>query len=338
MVSFLYPFVRYKPHNSRTGAMQASELLLTSRLPNGNDGLQKLLSNIDIPELWDFTHLHNVVLGILPLDLPTEIIKLSHRTHIDATDVQGRTSLCWAALRGDVDAVQTLLVAGANLDIVGKDGRTALNCAIMSKNISCVQSILLAGGNVHQKDRMGENALSTAAWSADSPEIIKLLVLSGADPMKPNPGGVTPLQSTACLNHAGNAQTLIDLGSDPNSSDHNGDTPLFETIYYGCMEVMDVLLNQPIDFSHRNKQGYTILHVLALYANSSMLHKLKPHLQRVDINIKDAKGRTAIEVMNDRVTVDELFCKQFNEFWSGLEMRSDTASVDSWASALEHLP
>jgi len=66
-----------------------------------------------------------------------------------------------------------------------------------------------------------------------------------------------------------------------------------------------------------------LLHYTVIATHST---KLTPHLQLVDINIKDANGRTAIEAMNDRITIDELFYKEFDEFWISLEMRSDTTS------------
>lgn len=321
--------------------MDASQHLFWRKKSNSKDfreELSSLLSKIDIVALWNFSHLHKVVLGILPLDLSTELRRLAHRSHIDTTDFQGRTALHWAASRGDFDAVQTLLLAGANQHLIDVAGRTALHFAVISGSAKCVDLLLFAGANVFVIDKIGDNPIMISAWANDCPEVINLLVSAGAQVTSRTITGVTPLQSAACVNHVQNASTFLSLGADPNASDNNGDSPLFETIYYGCMEVMDILLKQDIDHSHRNRNGWTVLHVLALYGTVDIMNQVVPYISGVDVAWRDGKGRRAIEALEDRIEADEEFRAVFQAWWASIaeDLRDeDENSEASYASALE---
>jgi ankyrin repeat protein len=279
-----------------------------------------------------------VVLEILPLDLSIVLKKVAHRSHINATDNLLRTPLSWAAIRGNFDAVQTLLLAGADPHTTDIEGYSALHLAVISGNLRCLDLLLIDGAQVHAKAKGGDNCVSIASWATDSPEMIEMLVIAGADFMNRNKGGVTPLQSSACLNFPGNAKALLNLGADVNAFDNNGDTPFFETMYYGCMEVMDILLKQNVDHSHRNKAGLSALHVLALYGNVDIFNRVSSSLTIIDTRLRDSKGRTAIEALEDRPLLEEEFHLAFQNYWRELELTADEQSEDSFASALETQP
>ena len=217
-----------------------SEALLSRERPSDTEKLSELIHNIDIPSLWNFEHLHKVVLGFLPLNLMSEISKLNHISHIDCVNNQNRTALYWAALRGDREAVQVLLVAGAKPHTVDTRGSSTLHLAIFAESLDCVNLLIAAGADVHLSKDDGDKPIIMAAYSSDNPAIVRALVSAGADLMSRSDIGGTPLQYAAGLNHSENVQALIELGADINVSDTYGDTPLFEALYSDCTEAAEV--------------------------------------------------------------------------------------------------
>ena len=295
--------------------------------------LSTLLSNIDLPTLWNMSRLHQVVLGLLSLDLSTELRKMSHCSHINVTDTMGRTPLHWAAHRADYDAMQTLLLAGADRQRVDSEGRTPLHLASASGDIKCVKILVLGGIQVNVSDLRGDSPMLVAAWGQDEPGIIRLLASVGGDVMCRNANGVTALQSAACLNHPNNIREFLDLGADPNAFDQNGDTPLFETIYYECKEAMEVLVGQHIDVSHCNRKGWNLLHVLALYGTVETFGLVRHLLGSSELAQQDSMGRMPIEALRSRTVVEQEFLDLFTKYLANRDDTSDATSEDSFVTA-----
>ncbi|KAI9685535.1 MAG: hypothetical protein M1822_004393 [Bathelium mastoideum] len=323
-----------------TDALSVSEVILSRQRPSDIQKMSELIPNIDIPSLWNFSHLHKVVVGILPLNLPSEISNLSHDSHIDCVDIQNRTALHWAALRGDYEAVQVLLAAGAKQHMINMQGASALHLAIFAGSLDCISILIAAGADVHLRTNRGDNPMMIAAWTSDNSAIIRALISAGADPMSRNRARVTPLQYAAKLNRAENVKAFIELGADVNASDMDGDTPLFMALYYGSTEAMEVLLQQRIDFSHQNKYGWTVLHALALYGTADTLIKIEPHISDVSIAVRDIKGRTALEALDDQPLCNADFRAKFQALIERLDEAGMTDSDsgdsdDSFNSAIE---
>jgi len=64
---------------------------------------------------------------------------------IDSHDTDGDTPLHVMAWRNDLEAVQLLVAAGANVNAVGDMGETPLHVAVRSGNVAMVEVLLGAG-------------------------------------------------------------------------------------------------------------------------------------------------------------------------------------------------
>ena len=79
---------------------------------------------------------------------------------IDKTDEKGKTPLTLSCERVCVENVVTLLIHGANLDLLDRHGRSALTCAIRGYNIfplyviKTVKALVRYGCNVNQRARL----------------------------------------------------------------------------------------------------------------------------------------------------------------------------------------
>ena len=99
---------------------------------------------------------------------------------VTATEPDGTTALHYAAHRGDLDTVETLLAAGASVDAVTRYGVRPLALAAENGDAAVVRRLLAAGADPNGSQPGGETALITAARTGDA-ETIRALIAQGAD-------------------------------------------------------------------------------------------------------------------------------------------------------------
>lgn len=120
------------------------------------------------------------------------------------------------------------------LDEIGRylyAGDTALHIAAAAYELEIVQQLIAAGANVHAQNRFGYAPLhSAAAGNPNSPRwnpqrqaaAIRALVKAGADPNATDKRGVTPLHIAVRTRCAIAVQTLVECGADPGRRNKNG--------------------------------------------------------------------------------------------------------------------
>jgi ankyrin repeat protein len=94
--------------------------------------------------------------------------------------LSGDTPLHLFSLRGDLEAVQVLLSAGADISAIGEREDTALFSAIMGENIDVVKYLVEHGCPLDHRNEDGKTALDFAkslnlANALGNPEVIPLL-------------------------------------------------------------------------------------------------------------------------------------------------------------------
>jgi len=141
---------------------------------------------------------------------------LKQGADVGAPQGDGMTALHWAAERGDAELAEMLLYAGANLAAVTRVGQyTPLHLASKAASAPAVQVLLKAGANVAAVTRpSGVTALHLAAASG-SAAVITLLLERGADVnAKEAEWGQTPLIFAAAQNRADAIRALVAAGAD----------------------------------------------------------------------------------------------------------------------------
>jgi ankyrin repeat protein len=120
--------------------------------------------------------------------------KIPKKRERPGIDRLGRTELHYAASRGDVAGVQTLLAAGAKADLPDDNGWTPLHFATQAHSVEASEALLAAGASVDSQDSDGNTPLSNAVFnSCGRGELIALLRRHGANPYLANIHGVSPL-------------------------------------------------------------------------------------------------------------------------------------------------
>jgi ankyrin repeat protein len=158
-----------------------------------------------------------------------EVLEIeSNRPDVNANDNHGIAALIDASLKGDRQAVELLILEGANLDARDRLGDTALMNAALKGHLEIVELLISKGADAGLKDNSGNTALmDSAKYARDSAcEIITLLVDNGVDVNAKNKLGLTALIYAAQGGHVENIGCLIAAGADVNAKSKSGETAL----------------------------------------------------------------------------------------------------------------
>ena len=105
---------------------------------------------------------------------------LATKTTVNATEADGMTALHWAARADDVETVQLLIRAGANVSAANRYGITPLSLAATNGNAVIARTLLKAGANANAVTGDGETVLMTAAHTG-SADVVNALLERGAN-------------------------------------------------------------------------------------------------------------------------------------------------------------
>jgi ankyrin repeat protein len=149
-----------------------------------------------------------------------------------------------AAMRGDLEAVRTLVRSGADVNEAQGDGMTALHWAADRGDVQLANLLLFAGASVDAGTRIGlYTPLHIAAREA-RPGVVTALLAAGADPMaRTTNSGATPLHLAASSGNPEIVSAILAQGVDPNVTEGAwGQTPLIFAAANNRTEAVRVLL------------------------------------------------------------------------------------------------
>jgi ankyrin repeat protein len=150
-----------------------------------------------------------------------------------------------AAMDGNRTAVADLLKQGADVNGPQGDGSTALHWAADREDLEMMQMLVRAGANVNAKTRLGDiTPLLMAAKSGNS-AVVDLLVKAGADTKAVSTTGTTPLMLAAASGNADAVRILLNAGVPVNAKDlYQGQTALMFAAALNRADVIKVLLER----------------------------------------------------------------------------------------------
>lgn len=128
----------------------------------------------------------------------------------------GDETVVGAALSNDLDAVRSLIAAGADVNETTADGgNSPLTWAAYHGNASMTQVLIDAGADVNWADEEHQSTALHQAASYGRVDVIQVLVAAGADlEFKSNYRFATPLYSAAMNGHTDAVRELLALGAD----------------------------------------------------------------------------------------------------------------------------
>ena len=160
-----------------------------------------------------------------------------------------------AAMKGDRDAVRTLLKQGADVSAAKGDGMTALHFAAERGDVAMTEMLVYAGANVAAVTRIGHYTPLHLASRAGNAAVAQALVKAGADvSARTTTSGVTPLHLAAASGNSEIVTLLLDRGADADATESEwGQTPLMFAAADNRAEAIRVLLARGADATIKTK-------------------------------------------------------------------------------------
>src|SRR5262245_5307155 len=160
-----------------------------------------------------------------------------------------------AAMRGDRDAVRTLLKQGVDVNAAQGDGMTALHHAAERGDAAMVEMLVYAGANVGAMTRIGQYTPLHVASQSGSAAVVRALLKAGASATaRTTTTGVTPLHLAASSGNVEVVKMLLEAGADANAKDADwGQTPLVYAAAWNRADAIKALLAGKADPSITSK-------------------------------------------------------------------------------------
>lgn len=156
------------------------------------------------------------------------------------------------------------------------------------------------------RDQNGKTILHYAASKDKEGNILSFLATTYPLLLEqPDYDGHTPLHFAAFHGNYRGTEVLLSLGANPNASNKYGKTPGHKAVQLGnfdtdCLQHIKVILsalhNHHADFNMQDIYGNTLLHDVALRANSILFDTLR-QIPAIDSTIKNKKNYTAEQLL-----------------------------------------
>jgi ankyrin repeat protein len=224
------------------------------------------------------------------LDAVKQLVSTSQDVNVSdkATD---QTALAYATENGNREMVQTLIVAGADINARSRDGQTALMYLSRKADLDFVRLLLATGADVNARDRGGETPLLKAATSC-SLAVIQELISFGANMYAKNNEGATALMRAAENDDPQIALRLLKAGVPVNAQAANKETALLIAAQWGSAATVKVLIDARADLNVKDSEGKTALILAASNEDPQRANFLID--AGADVDAKDEDGTTAL--------------------------------------------
>ena len=216
---------------------------------------------------------------------------------LNATDLEGRTSLHHAICKGDYAGIAKVLEYKPNKNIQDKNGLTPLHLATIFKDSGAVklllESLYLPATKVDVPDIDQQNALHMAA-DQDSADIVQQLLDGQANPNAQDKNRQTPLHIAATKGCEEIVEKLLKKRADPKKIDDKNQTPLHCAAEKGFLPIVNELLgNGKADALALDKDSKTALHLAANQGHHEVVKKLLDN-NRAAKDKQDKSGKPPI--------------------------------------------
>ena len=213
---------------------------------------------------------------------------------INAAGNGKKTALMIGCWKGNIEAINVLLNAGADSNITDDVGETCIHHAVNGGK-ETLQAIINHGADVNVRDKHSVTALMVACWK-ENVDAINILLNAGADPTIADTKGFTSIHYSVHVDCSKETiSALIGHGADVNTADKNNETALMQACKMKYADTMSVLLNLGADPNIVDCNVETCLHAaVRSQCNNAMLQEIIDH--GVDVNVRSKYGGTAIMI------------------------------------------
>ncbi|XP_059167364.1 ankyrin repeat domain-containing protein 50-like [Physella acuta] len=189
--------------------------------------------------------------------------------------------------------VDSLLDAGANVNLADKEGRTALHIAADQDYVKIVKLLLDRGADINRKDVNGCTPLHYCAQNRKSDMIVFLLEAGASENIRDNEDQ-TALHYAVRFMSNESVKTLVTCNDILDITDVNGQTALHYSVQknYRNSVLTETLLKARVKVNIRDKEGKTALHYAAMFGYKQTVQTLLKYTDGLDIG--DNFNQTAL--------------------------------------------
>ena len=186
------------------------------------------------------------------------------QTAPSASDIATYTGLHLAAHEGQVDEINRLIAAGADLDARDRVGRTPAHVAAFASHDDAVTALALGGADMNALENRVYDVLTIAAVT-DDPELVSLAIELGNKPdLITSVYDGTALIAAAHLGHHDVVARLVAGGAPLNHVNNLGWTALMEAVILGDggpdhIRTVEILVGAGADETIADRDGVTSL-------------------------------------------------------------------------------
>ncbi|KAJ4263147.1 hypothetical protein NW762_006769 [Fusarium torreyae] len=230
---------------------------------------------------------------------------------IDMIDDTSHTPLHIATRKGQLEEVEVLIAAGADIDQQTHDGWTALMLAVTAENVEIVKLLLKARCSVNVAD-IGQ--VPSLHWAArgNTPVLVGLLLAAGASLRQRDHNGDMPLHKLARYSTASfdNMRTIIETlvmaGADLEARNDKGKTALMDAVIFNNITAVRALVEAGASLSPSDHNSQNLLHFAAEYASLEILEYLCDMcLYGINTYQRNSWGDTPWDAFIDIINSDE---------------------------------
>ena len=234
--------------------------------------------------------------------------------HLNMCLPSGETLLTAAALEGLADTVELLLTHGAAPNIPSVCGEAPLAVAVRSHSSRAVQLLLEAGANPDVIDkRYNMSPLQTACYYQQL-GTVKLLLDHGVriqppDGMTPHPLRLTIGLDDSCTERQLDmTRLLLDHGAGVNDADVYGNSPFLTACNTGNQHIVKLFLQHGADLRRCNKQGCSPLELAVAHHRCDLAQYLVAEHRARDIPVN--RGSLLAAIFDNCMACFELCMEQ----------------------------
>lgn len=234
---------------------------------------------------------------------------ISKGLDINAADSSGNTPLILAAQYKQAELAEILIDSNALVKVSDTLGMTALHYAVMNEDTGLIKLLIAKGADVNKRSKWEGTPLETASWYHDNKEIIEYLVSAGAEINSNDFKEWSPLSLAVRQRFTDNALWLIKHGADVNFKGKNGENIL----HLISTEMLGILLHDCINAGVKiNEQTYDSLYTPLHFAveNNNLDFVKILYWNGANTSLKTIEGFTALDIaQKEGFNQIELFLK-----------------------------
>ena len=182
---------------------------------------------------------------------------------INATDVNGNGIFNYAAKKGNIDFLKSLVDRGVTYKTLAKDGSNAFLFAAQggrgySNPLAVYEYLQSLGLDANAVTKKGVTPLHRLAYSNKDAAIYNFFIKAGVDVNQKDHNGTTAFHNAAYRNDLAIVKLLAQQLTDINIMNDKGQTPLMLAVSGNDMSVVQYILDNGGDAFAKDKEGNTL--------------------------------------------------------------------------------